>query len=343
MTTTVKYTGTLDPYFELAVTGKSTKWTPGRTADVSDVDAALLLATGLFEVYADQMLPFVFNASGAIVGVRKTDGSILAIGSGSGGGGGGAGGSDRTAVTLQADLVNGGQRVWKYTEDGIEWTIGYDAWGRPILYEAFSGVLARTVVYDGSGFSTTTGNVYVNGGEVRVPSTSMPALKASLAAQGTEVSLRFYVPEYRTAFSWSHNELRFFPSNGGWVTVVLNTSKPVLNPIQDGVESVALITGSLPGWMRGQGGALRHFVKWGFNTTNSTTKTVRLKLNGALWNGQTTTAGTNHVYQHDGVMDFDNDTTGLHFPTTASQASGASGNSPRPTAARPTRPRQTCR
>jgi hypothetical protein len=76
MTTTVKYIGTLNPYFELAVTGKPTKWTPGRTADVSDGDALLLIATGLFEVYADRVLPFVFGANGQISGVRMPDGTV---------------------------------------------------------------------------------------------------------------------------------------------------------------------------------------------------------------------------------------------------------------------------
>ena len=84
MTVTVRYTGTTNPYFELGVTGKPGKWTPGRSGDVSDADAALLLATGVFEVYADKVLPFVFSSSGAIVGARKSDGTVASIGSVSG-------------------------------------------------------------------------------------------------------------------------------------------------------------------------------------------------------------------------------------------------------------------
>ena len=85
MTVSVRYIGTLNPYFEIAVTGKPTKWAPGRTADVSDADAALLIATNLFEVYSDRVLPFVFDVSGAVVGVRLPSGVISPVsGSGSG-------------------------------------------------------------------------------------------------------------------------------------------------------------------------------------------------------------------------------------------------------------------
>lgn len=48
MTVPIQYIGTTDPYFETAVTGKPTKWTRGRVADVADADALLLLQTGLF-------------------------------------------------------------------------------------------------------------------------------------------------------------------------------------------------------------------------------------------------------------------------------------------------------
>lgn len=80
MTVTVRYIGTLNPYFEVAVTGKPTKWTPGRTGDVGDADAALLIATGSFEVYADRPLPFAFNQAGGIAGVRLPSGGIASVG-----------------------------------------------------------------------------------------------------------------------------------------------------------------------------------------------------------------------------------------------------------------------
>lgn len=76
MTVIVKYVGTVNPYFEVGITGRPTKWTPGRTGEVSDADAALLLASGLFEVYADEVLPFVFDLDGNVIGVRRRDGSV---------------------------------------------------------------------------------------------------------------------------------------------------------------------------------------------------------------------------------------------------------------------------
>lgn len=48
MTTAVKYIGTVNPFFETTITGKPTKWTPGRVADVSDADAVLLIGSNLF-------------------------------------------------------------------------------------------------------------------------------------------------------------------------------------------------------------------------------------------------------------------------------------------------------
>lgn len=49
MTVSVRYIGTSRPYFETGVTGKQTSWYPGEAAAVPDDDAALLLATGVFE------------------------------------------------------------------------------------------------------------------------------------------------------------------------------------------------------------------------------------------------------------------------------------------------------
>lgn len=49
MTVSVRYIGASRPYFETGVTGKQTSWYPGEAAAVSDADATLLLATGVFE------------------------------------------------------------------------------------------------------------------------------------------------------------------------------------------------------------------------------------------------------------------------------------------------------
>jgi len=48
MTISLEYIGTAERYFETAATGKSQSWRRGQTQDVSDTDAALLMATGLF-------------------------------------------------------------------------------------------------------------------------------------------------------------------------------------------------------------------------------------------------------------------------------------------------------
>ncbi len=81
MPTTLRYIGTQNPYFETAVTGKPTKWTPGDTSDVVDGDVTALVATGFFEVYADRVLPFAFNAAGNVAGVRMPNGAIQEIAS----------------------------------------------------------------------------------------------------------------------------------------------------------------------------------------------------------------------------------------------------------------------
>ena len=48
MTISLEYIGAAERYFETASTGKSQSWRRGQTQDVSDTDAALLMATGLF-------------------------------------------------------------------------------------------------------------------------------------------------------------------------------------------------------------------------------------------------------------------------------------------------------
>ncbi|MBX9717207.1 MAG: hypothetical protein K2Q07_01390 [Burkholderiaceae bacterium] len=48
MPTSIKYIGTLDPYFEIGVTGKQGVWHRGQSGDVPDGDATLLIASGLF-------------------------------------------------------------------------------------------------------------------------------------------------------------------------------------------------------------------------------------------------------------------------------------------------------
>lgn len=48
MTTSVKYIGAVEPYYETAITGKQNGWRKGQGGDVPDGDATLLVASGLF-------------------------------------------------------------------------------------------------------------------------------------------------------------------------------------------------------------------------------------------------------------------------------------------------------
>ena len=63
MPTSVKYIGTINPYFEVGVTGKQGVWRPGRSADVPDADAPLLIATGLFELTLLNLTPRAEDAA----------------------------------------------------------------------------------------------------------------------------------------------------------------------------------------------------------------------------------------------------------------------------------------
>ena len=60
MPTKIKYIGTARRYFESAITGKQSVWQPGGLDERPDADAALLLATGLFQT---------IGAPGVAVGV----------------------------------------------------------------------------------------------------------------------------------------------------------------------------------------------------------------------------------------------------------------------------------
>lgn len=48
MAKTIKYVGSLQPYRELAVTGKPAQWMPGQIDSRADAEATSLLATGFF-------------------------------------------------------------------------------------------------------------------------------------------------------------------------------------------------------------------------------------------------------------------------------------------------------
>lgn len=79
MTVTVRYIGTTNPYFETALTGAPTKWTPGLSGDVSNADGAVLVASALFEQVVDESASGSFTQQDGrdyMIGPR---GELLAI------------------------------------------------------------------------------------------------------------------------------------------------------------------------------------------------------------------------------------------------------------------------
>ena len=72
MTISLEYIGAAERYFETASTGKSQSWRRGQTQDVSDTDAALLMATGLFAYGGADAQPESNIAPGFPVTATKT-------------------------------------------------------------------------------------------------------------------------------------------------------------------------------------------------------------------------------------------------------------------------------
>ena len=72
MTISLEYIGAAERYFETAATGKSQSWRRGQTQDVSDTDAALLMATGLFAYGSADAQPESNIAPGFPVMATKT-------------------------------------------------------------------------------------------------------------------------------------------------------------------------------------------------------------------------------------------------------------------------------
>lgn len=230
---------------------------------------------------------------------RWVNGAMVVVGVGSGGSSGGSGGSDRTAVTPEADPVNGGQRVLSETLDGIPHTYGYDAQGRLIRDEWASGGLSRAIEYSTvPDFGLASGNIFVNGGEIRVPSASMPALKTALVTQGAAVAARFFVPELQASFQWDHVDLRFKSVDTGGVAIV---TAALVNFASPGAAEQTGASFTWPGWLRGKGGRLTVNVRW--DTPNAAiTKTTRVKFNGT--DVRNTTTGATALYvQHEAVID----------------------------------------
>jgi YD repeat-containing protein len=239
-------------------------------------------------------------------------------------GGGGGGGSDRTAVTPEADPVNGGQRVLSETLDGIPHTYGYDAQGNIILDEWASGGLQRDVDFTTvPGFGIASGNRYVNGGQIYVPAADMPALKTGLIALGAVVvPAQFWVPEYHCAFSWDHVDQRLVPASGGGV--VLNTTTLISFASPGAVEQVGA-TFTWPGWLRGKGGQLTIVQRWDVPNAGIT-KTFRTKFNGTDVRNITSGA-TALMYQTETIINVVSDadiirnSVGSVFPSTGDASS----------------------
>ena len=72
MSKTIKYTGTQDPWPELAVTGKQSSWRRGQQEERPDDEAALLLATGLFDG-----VPIAVRQNSATGALQNSQGQLV--------------------------------------------------------------------------------------------------------------------------------------------------------------------------------------------------------------------------------------------------------------------------
>lgn len=134
-----------------------------------------------------------------------------------GGGGGGAGGmDDRTAETAEAG-VTVAWRILDETVNGLVHTYGYDAFDRIVLDETLSAGTARAIAYDPTtGFGTASGNIYVNGGKIKVTKAEATANKAALTALGSAVDgVEFWVSDLEddetsgAAVAWAPNDAKY--------------------------------------------------------------------------------------------------------------------------------------
>ena len=252
----------------------------GRGGSVVPISAAT------FESPTEQMLADTrtFYELQTTKALYRSNGSELeAVGTDKGGGsGGGGGGSDRTAYTLEADPVNGGQRLATETVDGLTWTYSYNAQGALILTEALGGVLSRSITVDAYGFGKATGNIFTKGGSITVTSSQMPALRTALTSLGTAVSAQFYVVDFTSSrgllLEWNNVDVCLRPVGGNKALLYSDvTTQTATDPGTD--ESPALYTFVFPAWLRGPKGILE--VKFAGDYTGEVdTKTTRIKVNG---------------------------------------------------------------
>jgi YD repeat-containing protein len=204
----------------------------------------------------------------------------------------GGGGSDRTAVTTEADPVNGGKRVLTETVDGIPWTFSYDAQGRLIEREWAAGGLTATIAYDADGFGTASGNIFRDGGAIETTASQMAALKTALTALAltNNTSPNFYVRDSGTGLTLEWNPTNnCFRFPGGYGTIrFLTNSTGVASPA---AAEVTLATITLPGWLRAPGAIYRFSSH--FDVPNAAiVKTVRHKANGTAFMSFATGATT---------------------------------------------------
>lgn len=165
-----------------------------------------------------------------------------------------SGSADRTNVVLEADPVNGGYRVYKYTESGLEWTISYDVSGQPVGYSALGGVLSRTISYT-SGFGVASGNVFVAGGALSVLTASMDALKAALISLGTAVSQTFFCSDFDSnrgqLFEWNYVNQGFRGPGGAYFCYTFTQN--YTSGTNPGTTEKTVFTAVVPTWLRANG------------------------------------------------------------------------------------------
>jgi YD repeat-containing protein len=244
----------------------------------------------------------------------------------SGGSGGGGGGSDRTAVTVQADPVNGGDRVLSETLNGIPHTYAYDAQGNLISDEWLAGGLSRTITIT-SGFGVASGNIY-RGDAIVTTSSQMAALKTALVALGlTDKSPSFWVKDFGTGLGveWNGPKASFQGMANGRARI--DSLCPGSSFVSPGVTEQTMFTITVPAWMRSAGSVFR--VVGRINHPNGgMTKTNKAKVNGTDIFSIVTSAGS-LIYQIDvsitervaGTLEFWNIGTGNSDGGTASSSS----------------------
>jgi YD repeat-containing protein len=265
------------------------------------------------------------SATSVVYGQSDGLGGYTALG-GSGGGVGG-GGSDRTAVTAQADPVNGGLRVGAETVDGIPWTYSYDVTGNLINRAWAAGGLSADIDIDVNGFGIgdPLTNIFQKGGAIRVFASQMAALKAALTALAAPVSAQFFVVDFNSSngllLEWNDVDDCFRAPGGAeiWTTADYNTVAGADAP--GTTESGALYAAVIPAWLRGPRSIVRAEYEISYTGVGENKRT-RIKVNGTEFSNFTSGTVTHISFSGDAEMKASSATNFLFVGSTVNISSG---------------------